>query len=255
MVPDDYNELWGELSGLLFVPLTRGAFATIDASDYTKIAGRRWCVSSTRNGGARYATRSISYGTVNGKRRGGTIWMHRVIAGTPRGMETDHKNGNGLNNHRSNLRICTHRQNMHNVRRHKSDVGISVTGKGEYLASFSGRVLGRFSSRSAAQDAHDRAAQKARGEFAYLHAPQTVDGKQIVSWSGKGYRGAYQHGQRRHLFQCIFRGKHVGLFKSIEEAAEAYDRKAIAYYGDSARLNFPERRAEYQTQLEQAISA
>jgi hypothetical protein len=40
--------------------------------------------------------------------------MHRLLLSAPDGMEVDHKNGDGLDNRRSNLRLATHRQNMAN---------------------------------------------------------------------------------------------------------------------------------------------
>lgn len=50
-----------------------------------------------------------------------TIWpthhqirMHRLIMNTPKGMDTDHINGNGLDNRKLNLRICTTSQNLMN---------------------------------------------------------------------------------------------------------------------------------------------
>ncbi len=51
--------------------------------------------------------------TINGKKRV-HIFMHRVICNTPEGMETDHKDGNGLNNQDENIRICTRKQNSQN---------------------------------------------------------------------------------------------------------------------------------------------
>lgn len=45
-----------------------------------------------------------------------TILMHRVINNTPDGLETDHVDGDGLNNQRSNLRDATVAQNRQNRR-------------------------------------------------------------------------------------------------------------------------------------------
>jgi hypothetical protein len=49
------------------------------------------------------------------------LLMHRYIMGLEKGdpLEVDHKNGNGLDNRRRNLRICTHAQNTQNVPAHR----------------------------------------------------------------------------------------------------------------------------------------
>ena len=39
------------------------------------------------------------------------ILMHRLIVNTPKGMETDHRNSNKLDNRRKNLIVCTSSQN------------------------------------------------------------------------------------------------------------------------------------------------
>lgn len=58
------------------------------------------------------------------------IYMHRLIMGFPEGKDIDHKDGNGLNNQRSNLRIATRSQNISNqTRTFKNKSGF----KGVYL--------------------------------------------------------------------------------------------------------------------------
>lgn len=86
---------------------------------------------------------------------GPTVRMHRYIANTPAGFVTDHVDGNGLNNQRSNLRNATVLQNQMNKspnrggssplkgavfdRGHKSRpwrASIRLSGRLKYLGNF-----------------------------------------------------------------------------------------------------------------------
>lgn len=51
------------------------------------------------------------------------------------------------------------------------------------------------------------------------------------------YKGVSRHG---NAWLVHVQGKHVGRFKSELDAARAYDRAALAAYGEFARLNFPQ---------------
>jgi len=100
-----------------------------------------------------------------------------VIAQTPKGMETDHRNRNGLDNQRCNLRVCSHQQNQRNK------VLSNVIYKGVCLDKrcnkFRARVrirekqiyLGAFDSSLEAALAYDAAAREHFGEFARLNFP------------------------------------------------------------------------------------
>ncbi len=75
----------------------------LDHEDYFKLCEFHWCLSR------RYVVRYPD----DGQRF--PILMHREILVVPEGMETDHINGNGLDNRRINLRIVSHRQNSQNL--------------------------------------------------------------------------------------------------------------------------------------------
>lgn len=98
-----------------FVPLTQGYFATIDAADVPLVEGFNWCalVARRADGSVRtvYAVRTDRTG---GRSR--VVLMHRLIGKTPDGFDTDHRDGNGLDNRKANLRTATETQNSQNAR-------------------------------------------------------------------------------------------------------------------------------------------
>lgn len=90
---------------LALVPLTRGYWATIDAADAIAVGTRNWAAHGS--GRKFYAF-------------GGRELLHRFIAtlaGLSLDRDIDHRNGNGLDCRRQNLRPATHAQNMQNARR------------------------------------------------------------------------------------------------------------------------------------------
>lgn len=90
------------------IPLTRGQNAIVDTIDFEWLSQWNW--SSKKRKDTFYARR---HETVDGKRT--VIYMHRVIVGgNP--VETDHNNGNGLDNRRLNIKGCTRKQNQSNRR-------------------------------------------------------------------------------------------------------------------------------------------
>jgi hypothetical protein len=102
--------------------------------------------------------------------------MHRVIAGTAGHLQTDHKDGDGLNNRRSNLRPCTSAQNKANVGLRSDNRsgfrGVSRNAQDNcWIARIQGRHIGVFRDAVDAARAYDDAARKAFGEFAHLNFP------------------------------------------------------------------------------------
>lgn len=153
-----------------YIALTKGRFAIVDAADYEWLSRYTW--QAAYNGTKFYATTK--------KKRGGNIWMHRLIMNAPKGMVVDHINGNGLDNRRCNLRICTRQQNAYNSRRvsgtsqYKGVHFEKATGRWRATITCRGRHynLGLYESEIEAARAYDRKAIELFGEFAYLNFPE-----------------------------------------------------------------------------------
>jgi len=88
------------------IPLTQGKFALVDDDDYEKVSRLSWYVD--KRGYAVNKKIKITY-------------MHRLIMNTPKEMETDHINGNKLDNRKINLRICTKSENMRNRKKQSNN--------------------------------------------------------------------------------------------------------------------------------------
>ena len=89
--------------------LTQGKSTLVDDDVYEWASKRRWHAIKS-NSGLWYAARRAVH---DGKET--REYLHRAIAGVP-GLEVDHRDGDGLNNQRANLRAVTHQQNQRNRR-------------------------------------------------------------------------------------------------------------------------------------------
>lgn len=100
------------IDNMKLIPLSRGKFARVDDEDYTWLDSWKWYCSSSG-----YAIRTVNDLAGIGGKKTRTIHMHREILRAEE-LVVDHIDGDPLNNQRSNLRTCTHSQNMWN-RRHQ----------------------------------------------------------------------------------------------------------------------------------------
>lgn len=92
------------------IQLTQGKSAMVDDEDFERLNQYKW-FAIKRGENKFHATRQVI--TEKGNRN---FYMHHAIIGKPeKGYDVDHKDHNGLNNTRANLRIVTRRQNMQNL--------------------------------------------------------------------------------------------------------------------------------------------
>lgn len=129
---------------------------------------------------AKYTT----YAIANLKRDGRwtSVEMQRLLMDWPAGL-VDHKNRNGLDNRRRNLRLATKSQNNANNQgsRHLGrfkGVYLRSSGMWKVTATFRGEgvYLGQFDNEVEAAKVYDAWAREAHGEFASLNFPDAGDG-------------------------------------------------------------------------------
>lgn len=155
------------------IPLTQGQFALVDDEDFEELNKHKWYALKPKN--TFYAVRAIY--NINNKKD--FVYMHRAILQLKdTKIHCDHRDNNGLNNQRYNLRESTHDQNQRNTSYQKNNIfkykGVSWhKARKKYRAriSFNGKEfhLGLFEDIIEAAKAYDEKAKELFGEFAWLN--------------------------------------------------------------------------------------
>lgn len=148
-----------------------GKFALIDDEDYDRLSEFNWYFHPT----------GYTYSIIKINGIPTTVLMHRYINNTPSGLDTDHINGNRLDNRKENLRSCSHSDNCKNrpiSKNNKSGFkGVSVFNvkyKGKCMPYIRAKIrvsgksihLGNFETLELASKAYEEASKKYFGEFA-----------------------------------------------------------------------------------------
>lgn len=158
------------------IPVDYKLVTFVDDEDYNYLS--RWTWRRQPVKGRSYAITQAHNGI-----RYTTFRMHRLIMESicgplQNGMAVDHIDGDGLNNRRSNLRICNHLQNMQNqLRRTDNLSGFKGVSWKKSSSKWLARItvdkkvihLGLFGDKLEAARAYNAAALKHFGEFARLN--------------------------------------------------------------------------------------
>jgi len=147
------------------IPLTQNKVALVSDIDFPMLCQSIWHASEVKKG-LFYAKSSKG------------IFMHRLVINAPKGVMVDHVNGDGLDNQRENLRLCTNAENLRNRKLHKN----STSGykgvfpfRDKYIVQiqFDGQrfYLGIYSDPIEAAKVYDKKAIELFGDFANLNFP------------------------------------------------------------------------------------
>jgi len=177
-------------------------------------------------------------------------YLHRFIMKeelekSPKGMVVDHINGNGLDNRKENLRVCTVAQNNQNG---PPQGKIKFRGVNQHGSNYRAQIwtpkainIGTFPTIEEAALAYDKKAKEHFGEFATLNFPdgpppdvvqKIVEGQeeyQKIKKSRQAERQSSQDGvmwsKRYQRWQPTIyingKRKHLGTFKTEQEAIDA----------------------------------
>jgi len=153
------------------IRLTRGHVAIVNDADHQWLSRWNWCAKV--DGAHVYAVRR-DY-TSDPPRM---VRMHRQILQPGSELDTDHRNGDGLDNRRGNLRPCTRSQNLMNATKRSGCTSIykgvswfKPIGKWRAYIVRDQRQqsLGYFDDEQEAARAYNEAAAQLFGQFARLN--------------------------------------------------------------------------------------
>lgn len=154
---------------MIKIPLTKGKFAIVDDEDYQYLSKWEWKFHS--NG---YACRSIKK-----DKKTTTFLMHRIVNQTPDNLQTDHINGDRLDNRKENLRTATYIENNRNMPKTKRPSSSKYKGVHWVMDSKKWRAqiringkktcLGFFQNEDEAAFIYNEYAKKCFGNFARLN--------------------------------------------------------------------------------------
>ena len=161
---------------MLRIPLTQGQIALVDDADYDWLNQWKWYAWRNQQGDF-YAVRSSWQ---KDKRVCHRVYMHREILGLKKGdrRQGDHRNHNTLDNRRSELRVCTLKQNQMNRKinlcstsKFKGVIWDRFRNKWRAQISINGATkrIGSFVMEEVAALAYDIVAIREHGEFASLN--------------------------------------------------------------------------------------
>lgn len=167
------------------IPLTQDKFAIVDDEDFERLNQYKWCAKKTWR--KKYKDYFYAVRTVKIKGRKLMVFMHREILGLSYGNKklSDHKNHNGLDNRKINLRVCSKTQNGQNQRTQERKKTSKYKGvcwykrckkwiaKIKYLGNTI--YLGLFESEEEAALTYDKKAKELFGEFALLNLNQSKE--------------------------------------------------------------------------------
>ena len=268
--------VWLLMSNTQEIPLTQGKVALVSASDYDWLNQWKW-YAARYSGDLWYAQRKQRLPD----RQITTVKMHRQILEAPKGSFVDHKNGDGLLNTRSNIRLATPYQNAVNSRRREGKQGSVFKNVHPMGYNYHARLtvngedifLGRYEFPEVAAQIADCGMLHYHKEWARLNFPDHEDvefTRHLLEkafdiealqksargpWGTTGYFGVQDcQNSPRWFAQVGFQKKshYIGCFKCPKEAAHARDQFCVNLPGWKGKLNFPE---IYGEQLKEATGA
>ena len=176
--------------GARWVCLTRGRFALVDEDMFDALSARLWFWLATG--------KSVGYAcSDDGKSR---MMLHHAVLGVPGNTHVDHKNNNGLDCRRENLRLSNRSGNGAN-----RDKFVGAEGR-----EFTSRYKGVIDRSKHYTKTFVRNITKKASDYPWI-ARIRVNKKLI----------------------------HIGRYATELEAARAYDAAALQHFGEFARPNFP----------------